>query len=103
MNNFKITKTILENINEQDDKIEQCIEIVNSFTKEQELNQEMILNEQIRQQNELIRQEQYNNNESRFANVEEQLDSIASGMLPDVMKKIFNKTKDTWLTLFQGF
>ena len=76
MSNFKITKTLLENINEQDDKIGQCIDIVNSFTKEQELNQEMILNEQIRQQNELIRQEQYNNNENRFNEINEQLDNI---------------------------
>ena len=28
MSNFKITKTILENINEQNDRINECVDIV---------------------------------------------------------------------------
>ena len=92
MDNFKITKTILENIKEQDNKIEQCIDVVNNFTKEQELNQEMILNEQIRQQNELIRQEQYNNNENRFAEINQQLDNITQQQ-SDLFQSVSNGKK----------
>lgn len=63
MNNFKITKTILENINEQNDRINECVDIVNGYTTDEEtrVNQELQ-----RQENEKVRQEQYNNNENRF-------------------------------------
>lgn len=63
MDNFKITKTILENINEQNDRINECVDIVNGYTTDEEtrVNQELQ-----RQENEKVRQEQYNNNENRF-------------------------------------
>ena len=76
MSNFKISKTILENINEQNDRINKCVDTVNGIANEQELNQEMSLNEQIRQQNELIRQEQYNNNENKFTKVNDKISYI---------------------------
>ena len=54
MSNFKITKTILENINEQNDRINECVDIVNGYTTDEEtrVNQELQ-----RQQNELRREE----------------------------------------------
>ena len=75
MNNFKITKTILENINEQNDRINECISIVNGYTTDEEtrVNQELQ-----RQENELRREEQYNNNENRFASINSQLETIAN-------------------------
>ena len=75
MSNFKITKTILENINEQNDRINECVDIVNGYTTDEEtrVNQEIQ-----RQENELRREEQYNNNESRFALVNEQLETKAN-------------------------
>ena len=36
MDNFKITKTILENINEQNDRINECVDIVNGYTTDEE-------------------------------------------------------------------
>ena len=74
MDNFKITKTILENINEQNDRINECVYIVNGYTTDEEtrVNQELQ-----RQENELRREEQYNNNENRFTVINEQLDNIA--------------------------
>lgn len=73
MNNFKITKTILENINEQNDRINECVDIVNGYTTDEEtrVNQEIQ-----RQENELRREEQYNNNENRFNLINQQLDYI---------------------------
>lgn len=52
MNNFKITKTILENINEQNDRINECIDIVNGYTTDEsrfaEINQQFeTVNEQL--------------------------------------------------------
>ena len=43
MDNFKITKTILENINEQNDRINECVDIVNGYTTDEEtrVNQEL--------------------------------------------------------------
>ena len=38
MNNFKITKTILENINEQNDRINECVDIVNGYTTDSNVN-----------------------------------------------------------------
>ena len=75
MNNFKITKTILENINEQNDRINECVDIVNGYTTDEEtrVNQELQ-----RQENELRREEQYNNNENRFEEINQQLDNKAS-------------------------
>ena len=71
MSNFKITKTILENINEQNDRINECVDIVNGYTTDEEtrVNQELQ-----RQENELRREEQYNNNENRFTVINEQLE-----------------------------
>ena len=50
---------ILENIKEQNNKINQCVDTVNRYSIDEEirLNQELKINEQIRQQNELIRQQ----------------------------------------------
>ncbi len=75
MDNFKITKTILENINEQNDRINECVDIVNGYTTDEEtrVNQEIQ-----RQENELRREEQYNNNENKFAAINEQLVNIDS-------------------------
>ena len=72
MNNFKITKTILENINEQNDRINECVDIVNGYTTDEEtrVNQEIQ-----RQENELRREEQYNNNENRFNEINTQLET----------------------------
>lgn len=74
MNNFKITKTILENINEQNDRINECVDIVNGYTTDEEtrVNQELQ-----RQENELRREEQYNNNENRFTEINTEMDHIA--------------------------
>ena len=71
MDNFKITKTILENINEQNDRINECVDIVNGYTTDEEtrVNQEIE-----RQHNEEVRQEQYNNNENRFNEINTQLE-----------------------------
>lgn len=74
MDNFKITKTILENINEQNDRINECIDIVNGYTTDEATR---VKQELQRQENELRREEQYNNNENRFAYINEQLDTIA--------------------------
>ena len=73
MDNFKITKTILENINEQNDRINECVDIVNGYTTDEEtrVNQEIE-----RQHNEEVRQEQYNNNENRFNEINVQLTNI---------------------------
>ena len=73
MDNFKITKTILENINEQNDRINECVDIVNGYTTDEEtrVNQEIQ-----RQENELRREEQYNNNESRFVEINQQLETV---------------------------
>ena len=75
MNNFKITKTILENINEQNDRINECVDIVNGYTTDEEtrVNQEIQ-----RQENELRREEQYNNNENRFIAINSQMDNKAN-------------------------
>ena len=75
MDNFKITKTILENINEQNDRINECVVIVNGYTTDEEtrVNQELQ-----REENELRREEQYNNNENRFTEINTQLDNKAS-------------------------
>lgn len=72
MSNFKITKTILENINEQNDRINECVDIVNGYTTDEEtrVNQELQ-----RQENELRREEQYKNNENRFTEINTQLDN----------------------------
>ena len=59
MSNFKITKTILENINEQNDRINECVDIVNGYTTDEETR---VRQELERQENELRRDEQYNNN-----------------------------------------
>lgn len=65
MSNFKKTKTILENINEQNDRINECVDIVNGYTTDEEtrVNQEIQRqqNELLRQQNEIARQEQIDN------------------------------------------
>lgn len=66
MDNFKITKTILENINEQNDRINECVDIVNGYTTDEET----------RVNNELKREEQYRNNENRFSLINTQLDNI---------------------------
>ena len=73
MSNFKITKTILENINEQNDRINECIDIVNGYTTDEEtrVNQEIQ-----RQENELRREEQYNNNENKFTEINQQLENV---------------------------
>ena len=73
MDNFKITKTILENINEQNDRINECVDIVNGYTTDEEtrVNQELQ-----RQENELRREEQYNNNENKFANINQQIETV---------------------------
>ena len=73
MNNFKITKTILENINEQNDRINECVDIVTGYTTDEETR---VSQELQRQENELRREEQYNNNENRFNEINTQLDSI---------------------------
>lgn len=75
MDNFKITKTILENINEQNDRINECVDIVNGYTTDEEtrVNQELQ-----RQENELRREEQYNNNENRFTVINEQLETMTN-------------------------
>lgn len=80
MDNFKITKTILENINEQNDRINECVDIVNGYTTDEEtrVNQELQ-----RQQNELIRQEQYKNNENRFTEINTQLDNIENDFIDE--------------------
>ena len=67
-----------KNIKEQNNKINQCVDIVNEHSIDEEirLNKELKINEQIRQQNELIRQEQYNNNENRFTVINEQLNDF---------------------------
>lgn len=78
MDNFKITKTILENINEQNDRINECVDIVNGYTTDEEtrVNQELQ-----RQQNELRREEQYNNIENRFTVINEQFDNVETKKL----------------------
>ena len=43
MDNFKITKTILENINEQNDRINECIDIVNGFTTDEETKNQLVV------------------------------------------------------------
>ena len=71
---------ILENIKEQNNKINQCVDIVNEYSIDEEirLNKELKVNEQIRQQNELIRQEQYNNNENKFNKINTDLENITN-------------------------
>ena len=73
MDNFKITKTILENINEQNDRINECVDIVNGYTTDEETR---VTQELQRQENELKREEQYNNIENRFTVINEQLDNL---------------------------
>lgn len=95
MDNFKITKTILENINEQNDRINECVDIVNGYTTDEEtrVNQELQ-----RQENELRREEQYNNNENRFNLINEQLDNKANKnffSVKDFGAKGDGKTDDT--------
>lgn len=97
MNNFKITKTILENINEQNDRINECVDIVNGYTTDEETR---VVQELQRQQNELRREEQYSNIENRFttineqvAEVNEQLDNIVQYNLVKYCNDI-NKTDD---------
>lgn len=100
MNNFKITKTILENINEQNDRINECVDIVNGYTTDEETR---VVQELQRQQNELRREEQYSNIENRFttineqvAEVNEQLDNIIQYDLSTYCNDI-NKT-DAFVT-----
>lgn len=85
MDNFNLSRTLVENINNQNDKINNCIDIVNGLTKDEEIKviQELRINEELRQQNELVRQqnelarqEQYNNNESKFTEINQQVASI---------------------------
>ena len=85
MTNFNLSRTLVENINEQNDKINNCIDIVNGLANDEEIKviQELRINEELRQQNELIRQqneltrqEQYKNNENKFANINQQLENI---------------------------
>lgn len=73
MDNFKITKTILENIKEQNNRINECVDIVNGYTTDEatRVNQELQ-----RQQKEVERQEQYNNNESKFSLINGKIDNI---------------------------
>ena len=75
MDNFKITKTILENINEQNDRINECVDIVNGYTTDEETR---VNQEKQRQENELRREEQYNNNENRFNEINTQLETKAN-------------------------
>ena len=96
MNNFKITKTILENINEQNDRINECVDIVNGYTTDEEtrVNQELQ-----RQENELRREEQYNNNENRFAEINQQLDNIAIQVTPRMTNNNLQEAVDLAVTL----
>lgn len=73
MNKFNFPKTLLDNINEQNDRINECIDIVNGYTTDEETR---VTQEIQRQQNEELRQEQYNNNENRFNEINTQLDNI---------------------------
>lgn len=102
MNNFKITKTILENINEQNDRINECVDIVNGYTTDEETR---VTQELQRQQNELIRQEQYNNNENRFATINSQLDNLDNiAKCEYKQKSTFNGVlkSDRMLTILAG-
>ena len=85
MSNFKITKTILENINEQNDRINECVDIVNGYTTDEETR---VKQELERQENELRREEQYNNNENRFTEINTQLDNKASLNISNLNDKI---------------
>ena len=59
MSNFNLSRTLVENINDQNDKINNCIDIVNGLAKDEEIKviQELRINEELRQQNELVRQQ----------------------------------------------
>ena len=95
MNNFKITKTILENINEQNDRINECVDIVNGYTTDEEtrVNQELQ-----RQENELRREEQYNNNENRFVEINQQLDNMEYNTInAKMLNAIGNNKKDNYV------
>ena len=94
MDNFKITKTILENINEQNDRINECVDIVNGYTTDEEtrVNQELQ-----RQHNEEVRQEQYNNNESRFSLINSQLEQKTNydfNLFKLLKKELYNDRGD---------
>lgn len=73
MDKFNFPKTLIDNINEQNDRINECVDIVNGYTTDEEtrVNQEIE-----RQQNEEARQEQYNNIKNNFDLINEQLDNI---------------------------
>ena len=84
MSNFKITKTILENINEQNDRINECVDTVNGYRTDEEtrVNQEIQ-----RQQNEEIRQEHYNNIENRFNEINTQMVNITKQIYPTMTRE----------------
>ena len=84
MDNFKITKTLLENINEQNDRINECVGIVNGYTTDEEtrVNQEIQ-----RQENELRREEQYNNIENRFNEINTQMVNITKQIYPTMTRE----------------
>ena len=48
MDNFNLSRTLVENINEQNDKINNCIEIVNGLANDEEIKviQEIRINEE---------------------------------------------------------
>lgn len=73
MDNFKITKTILENINEQNDRINECVDIVNGYTTDEVTR---VRQEEERVKQEIIRQEQYNANENKFVAINNQLEHM---------------------------
>ena len=88
MDNFNFPKTILENIIEQNEKINKCIEIVNGNTTDEEtgVNQEIE-----RQFNEL--DTRVTNNENRFVEINQQFETV-NQQLDKIMIMIEKNTND---------
>ena len=95
MDNFNLSRTLVENINNQNDKINNCIDIVNGLAKDEEIKviQELRINEELRQQNELIRQQ---NELSRIETVNEQLGKIVQ------YNEVFNKYPKPFFVAHRG-
>ena len=111
MDNFNLSRTLVENINEQNDKINTCIDIVNGLANDEEIKviQEIRINEELRQQNELlrqqnelIRQEKYNNNENRFVEINQQLDNITTLYDGDIEPLLNNLKSNTTIKLINN-
>ena len=107
MDNFNLSRTLVENINNQNDKINNCIDIVNGLAKDEEIKviQELRINEELRQQNELIRQqnelERQQNELSRIETVNKQLETMLQNNNVQY-NEVFNKYPKPFFVAHRG-